>query len=198
MNRKTAIIGTVMSALMFASVAVGSVLALYQSNKTINVHLKAGSLSAKLYLVSIVRDEVDETGHWVADKDVDLSQYVGYDQDKGVDLSVYSDSIFDDILLIPGMKGKANFKLYNTGNIAFNYTVDAVNISGDQVLFDVLEISYPQTSSSLNKGDNASFSVSYLFEDKGVDEEGVGKNNNAMGKNVTFDISVLCTQVTNN
>lgn len=195
MNKLTGIVGAAMSALMFGSVTVGAVLALYTSNKTINVHLQSGNLSAKLYLTSIIRDELDSQGLWVVDKDVDLSSYEGYDAEKGVDLSVYGDAIFSDILLVPGMTGKATFKLYNTGSIAFNYTVSLVNMQGGEQLLDDLEFVYPTTVSSLNKDDNDTFTVSYLFRDDGVDQDGVGNNNDAMNQSVTFDISVLCTQV---
>lgn len=185
-----------MSAVLFASVGIGATLALYTSEKTINVHLYSGSLSASLYMTEMVRDELDNEGHYIVDNPVDLSTYQGYEEGKGVNLSVYTGKIFSDIKLVPGMTGTATFKLYNTGDIAFNASVSMVNLVGDDTAFyDQLVISAPEGSHEVAKDSTYEFTASYEFTDLGVDEEHVGKNNNAMNQNVSFDISVLCTQI---
>jgi len=196
MNRKTAILGACMSAVLFTSVGIGATLALYTSEKKVNVHLYSGSLSASLYMTEMKRDELNDDGHYVVDKLVDLSSYPGYVEGKGVDLSVYSGAIFSNIKLVPGMTGSAKFKLYNTGDIAFNASVSMVKLVGDDTAFyDQLVISVPEGSQEVAKDSTYEFTASYEFTDLGVDEKHVGKNNNAMNQEVSFDISVLCTQI---
>lgn len=196
MNRKTTILGACMSAVLFASVGIGATLALYTSEKKVNVHLYSGSLSASLYMTEMKRDELDDEGHYIVDNPVDLSTYEGYEEGKGVNLSVYSGAIFSDIKLVPGMTGSAKFKLYNTGDIAFNASVSMVNLVGDDTAFyDQLVISAPEGSQEVAKDSTYEFTASYEFTDLGVDEHQVGNNNDAMNQEVSFDISVLCTQI---
>ena len=189
MKKRTTIIGSVLAATMFLSIGIGTTLALYTSEKTVNVHLISGSLDAELYMTAMVRDELDSSGLWVKDKNVTLTGYQGYEAGKGVNLSVYSGEIFSDILVVPGMQGEATFKLYNTGDVAFNYTVSIVNKEADQALDEQIEITYPTTGGQVVKGGNVEFTVSYLFKDL------TDGNNDAMDQSVKFDVSVMCTQV---
>jgi hypothetical protein len=188
MKKRTPIIGSILAATMFVSIGVGTTLALYNSQKTVNVHLISGSLSAELYMKEMVRDELDSDGLWIKDKDIDLSGYEGYDQQKGVDLSVFSGEIFSDILIVPEMQGHATFTIYNTGDVAFNYSVSIIDKTSDEELKEQLEITYPTQAGVVLAGQSAEFDVSYEFLD---DEE----NNDAMDQHVRFDVSVLCTQV---
>lgn len=196
MKKVTVIAGAVMSAIMFASIAVGATLALYTSEKTVNVHLYSGNLSAELYLTKMQRDEIGDDGQWIIDNEVDLSSYgAAYDQEKGVDLSVYEGEIFSDLKLVPGMSGTAYFRLYNTGDINFNYGVSRTNDTGGAELKDDMIITLPTSTTLVAKGAYSDFTVKYEFRDDGVDEHGVGKNNDAMNQTISFDISVLCTQI---
>lgn len=195
MKKRTPIIGSIMAATMFMSIAVGTTLALYTSNKSVNVHLISGSLEAELYLTSMVRDELDEDGLWLVDQEVDLTGKTGYEDGKGVDLSVNTEEVFSDILLVPGMTGTATFRVYNTGDVAFNYTVALVNKEADAELDAELEITSPTAAAQVTVDSYSEFQVSYVFTDLGVDNDGVGLNNDAMDQSVSFDISVLCTQV---
>lgn len=188
MKKRTPIIGSILAATMFLAIGVGTTLALYSSNKTVNVHLVSGSLDAELYMTNMVRDELDSDGLWIVDEEVDLSVKTGYVADKGVDLSVNNEEVFSDIKIVPGMKGSASFKLYNTGDVAFNYTVSIINQEHDDELYAQLEIEYPDETGLLKIGEDVEFSVSYEFLDQ-------DDNNDAMGQSVSFDISVLCTQV---
>ena len=197
MNKFTGIAGAAMSSVMFLSIIAGASLALYTSEKSINIHLRSADLSAELYLTSIVRDEIDDSGAWDVDKTVDLSSYGdAYDSEKGVDLSIYTGAIFSDIKLVPGMSGRANFRLYNSGNINFNYSVTTLKSGGEELLDDLVITAPEETSITLlEKGEYSDFSISYLFRDDGVDENGVGNNNDAKNQTVSLDISVLCTQI---
>ena len=188
MKKSTPIIGSILATTMFVSIGVGTTLALYNTEKKVNVHLVSGSLSAELFMNEIVRDELDNSGQWIKDKTVDLSGYEGYDAEKGVDLSVFSGEIFSDILIVPEMQGHATFTLYNTGDVAFNYSVSIIDKTSDPELLEQLEITYPTQAGTVLAGQSASFEVSYEFLD---DED----NNDAMDQHVKFDVSVLCTQV---
>jgi len=190
MKKRTPIIGSILAATMFLSIGIGTTLALYTSDKTVNVHLVSGSLDAGLYLTNMTRDELKADGTWLVDKKVAIEEWTGYDADKeGVDLEVYSEALFEDVLLVPQMKGSASFKLYNYGDVAFTYTVSVVNESATNELREQLTITKPEKAGTLLVGQSVEFTVSYEFQDL------TAVNNDAMDQTVTFDISVVCTQV---
>lgn len=197
MSKKLGIIGAAVAAVAFGGLAVGTTYAIFTANKSKNVHIQTGSLDAKLYLTSLVRDEVDSQGLWVVDKEVDITDWEGYEEGKGVDLSVYSGYVFDGILLIPGMTGTATFRLYNTGNIAFNYSVDKVidNENSDPELVDDMIITCPTSSGLVLSEGYSDFTFGYEFRDDGLDDNGDGANNDAMGQTMSLDILVRCSQV---
>lgn len=189
MKKRTPIIGSILAATMFLSIGIGTTLALYTSEKSVNVHLVSGSLDAGLYLTNMTRDELTEDGEWIVDKEVAIEEWEGYDADKkGVDLEVYSEALFEDVKLVPQMKGSASFILYNYGDVAFNYTVSVVNESADDELSEQLTITKPEKTGTLLVGKSVEFELSYEFTSS-------EDNNDAMDQTVTFDISVVCTQV---
>lgn len=197
------------SVVLFAGAAIGGTFALFSSEKAVSNHLTVSSgIKAGLYLTSLSQDILDERG-LIESKAVDLKAYKdgdgasAYDADKGgVDLSRYDGDIFQAGYIVPTMRGEATLRLYNLGDIAFDYeittSIKAFDANGntltDAAVLTQVEWSVSPTgksSSPVLKSSSSEIKVSYLF--KNADD-----NNLAAGQTISMDIKVQATQATNN
>ena len=186
------------------TVAISTTVGLFSTSKTIDTHLVIGSgLKAKLYLTELKRDELDDDGKIIS-KNVDLSTYVDDDGNSAyvdslgaVDLSKYSKEILSYDKLVPTMTGKATFRLYNSGEIAFTYKVEniikAFDASGNEdpnaKIKDQITWSLDCTPKELAKDQYADFSISYSFADR-------EDNNDVFSQSVKIDTVVSVIQST--
>ena len=204
MNSKTRwkMIGSLSALVVFASVSIGTTFALFTSSKTVTNHLTiSGGVKASVYLTALSYDSLTDKG-LIQSNTVDLSTYSeGYEESKsGVDLSKYKDAIFPDTPIAPTMTGSATFTLYNTGDMAFNYTItptySATDASGES-LTDLTEIKRQivftiaddNTSTTIEKDGHKSVTISYSF----IDDK---KNNDIASQSISLDLLFDVTQVT--
>lgn len=212
MKRKSLIVGATMSAVLFGSIAVGSTLALYSSRKTVSNHIRTGNMHAMFYLTGLTQDYLTADG-LIQTEDADLTTYEGYDaEEQAVDLSIYTGKLFQGVRVVPTMTGSANFKIVNTGDVAFTYSISIINAIGktydeeageyvDNPNAEILDqISYKLTDATYDDNPvlahgNKTFSLSYEFLNDEDDQTGEMVNNDAMDQILEFDIQVVCTQV---
>lgn len=216
MKRKEKLIGAILASGLFASVAVGSTLALYSTQKTVNNHLVSGGMEAELYLLELKNDVLNNDGTLSLDQPVDLTGYNGYTADTisyvnhdtsaqsshvgGVDLETYADEIFAVERIVPTMKGSGLFLIKNAADtetddsVAFTFGVEITKDSEtsgedliDQVNIQINNASW-DANSILKSGEGLVFSIEWQFKD--LDE-----NNDAMNQTINFDIKLTCTQV---
>lgn len=202
MNSKTRwkMIGSLSALVVFASVSIGTTFALFTSSKTVTNHLTiSGGVKASVYLTALSYDSLTDKG-LIQSNTVDLSTYSeGYEESKsGVDLSKYKDAIFPDTPIAPTMTGSATFTLYNTGDMAFNYTItptykdkdgnslDASSELRRQIVFTIAD---ENTSTTIEKDGHQQVTVSYSF----IDDK---KNNDLISQSITLDLLFNVTQVT--
>ena len=214
MKRKEKLIGAILASGLFASVAVGSTLALYSTEKTVNNHLSSGGMDAELYLLELKNDVLSNDGTITKDVAIDLSEYDGYTADTisyvnhdtsaqsshegGVDLATYSDEVFAVDNIVPTMKGSGLFLIKNTAStetadsVAFTFGVEITDPTGGEDLIEQVDIDIKHanwaTNPTLKSGEGITFSIEWEF----VDSE---DNNDAMDQTIEFDIKVTCTQV---
>lgn len=202
MNSKTRwkMIGSLSALVVFASVSIGTTFALFTSSKTVSNHLTiSGGVKASVYLTALSYDEINTSTGLIETTTPTLSTYEGYDSTKsGVDLSKYTSAIFPSNPIAPTMTGSATFTLYNTGDLAFNYTItttykdkDGNNLDASSELRRQIVFSVPDSnvSTTINKGDSKSVIVSYSF----IDDE---KNNDIASQSISLDLLFSVTQVT--
>ena len=213
MKRLTKILVSVFSAGLFASLVVGSTLALYASEKTVNNHLVSGDMQAMLYLKELKNDVLENNGHITEDVAVDLSGYAGYEENlsyvdadeqtvafNGVNLSTYDDEVFQVEKIVPTMRGSAEFIIMNNGSdsasdsVAFEFQIELKNKEGDAELVDQVEVTLENAEWSGNDNyvesqHGHSFTVKWEFLDQ-------DDNNDAMNQGLSFDIQVTCVQET--
>lgn len=203
---RSRLIASMSAALLLVGAAVGTTYALFSSQKKVNAHLTIGQgVKAGLYLTSLTRDEIDQSTGRPFEKNVELSSYASdgknvYDKDVGgVDLSLYKESVFPQVKIVPTRGGKAEFTLINQGDIAFTYelsrTKKAYDSDGKELAQKAAILSQihftldDEDNSVVEKGGKKKFSLSFKFID---DEE----NNLVQGQSLDADISVHVVQVT--
>lgn len=186
-----------------AGVGIGTTVALFTSEKTIDSHLVIGSgLKASMYLTKVETDVLDaDTGLIEEDKEADLSGYTGYDAVKqGVDLSKFDGEIFGTSKWVPTMRGEASFSLVNDGDVAFKVTyarsLKSFDADGSEITdstsnriqeqFSFIESS---TEDVVTKGGKLDFTISFEFLDK-------ENNNDVQGQSMSIDMKFVLTQVT--
>jgi len=187
-----------MTTLMTCGVlAVGATYSLFTSEKDINTHLViSGNLKAELYLKELKQDVLDENG-LIKNQTVDLAtlkdkngDYLVPVADKGVSLINYTGKIFDSVKLVPTMEGQATFLLENTGDVAFDYTIETTKVAYkadgtvdstaaimSQIEWNVVEPDNKQVT----KGGSSLITVSYKFKDS-------EDNNDAQEQSMDLDI----------
>ena len=201
MNSKTRwkMIGSLSALVVFASVSIGTTFALFTSSKTVTNHLTiSGGVKASVYLTALSYDSLTDKG-LIQSTNAELSTYEGYDSSKsGVDLSKYTKAIFPDTPIAPTMTGSATFTLYNTGDMAFNYTItptykdkdgnslDASSELRRQIVFTIAD---ENTSTTIEKDGHQQVTVSYSF----IDDK---KNNDLISQSIILDLLFNVTQVT--
>lgn len=190
--------------MIFGSLVAGSTYALYESERTVNQHLITGDFKAGLYLESLQKDYLDANG-LIATETVDLTQYSEYETDKGVNLVDYKGDVFTFDGVIPTMTSTATFAIYNTGNVAFQYSAEIVGHKG--YVYDSETSKYVESSGAailsqietkivtsegqdnvVNPNEKVTFEVTCEFKD-------LPNNNEAMNQQFAFDILVKCIQV---
>lgn len=181
----------------FGGLAIGMTYSLFTSEKKINTHVVvSGNLQAKLYLKELKQDVLNSDGV-ITTQTVDLSTLKDTDGNnlvpetgKGVDLEKYSGKIFDNVKLVPTMEGSATFYLYNSGDVAFDYTIETSKVaykadgtSDDKaaVLSQIEWTVNEPESNQVNKGVGAEITVSYKFNNS-------ENNNAAQQQSMDFDI----------
>ncbi len=187
------------------AIVVGTTYSLFTNEKDVKTHLViSGNLQAELYLKELKQDVLDEHG-LIKSQTVDLStlkdsngKNLVVDEEKGVSLLNYTDKIFDDVKLVPGMEGKATFLLYNTGEVAFDYMIDKTIVAYDKsgkidenaAIKDQIEWSIvaPEEKRVL-KSQYDEISVSYKF----IDDD---KNNDAQEQSMDLDLTFKLSSVT--
>lgn len=176
---------------------VGTTYSLFTSEKDVNTHLViSGNLQAELYLKELKQDVLDENG-LIKSQIVDLSTLkdgsgnnLVPDKDKGVSLLNYTGKVFDNVKLVPTMEGKATFLLYNTGEVAFDYTIEKTVVAYDKLgkedknaaIKDQIEwkVEAPADNRVL-KSQYSEISVSYKLLDK-------ENNNDAQEQSMDLDL----------
>ncbi len=181
----------------FGGLAIGMTYSLFTSEKKINTHLVvSGNLQAKLYLKELKQDILDENG-LITSNTVDLSTLKDKTGDnlvpetgKGVDLENYDGKIFDNVKLVPTMEGSATFLLYNSGDVAFDYTIETTKTAylkdgtkdDKAAILSQIEWTVAEPDSKqVNKGVGAEITVSYKFNNS-------ENNNSAQEQSIDFDI----------
>lgn len=214
MKRKEKLIGAILASGLFASVAVGSTLALYSTEKTVNNHLVSGGMEAELYLLELKNDVLNNDGTLSLDQPVDLTGYNGYTNATinyvnhdtsaqgshagGVDLETYTGEVFAVERIVPTMKGSGLFLIKNAADtetndsVAFTFDVEITDPTGGEDLIDQVDIQIKGASWNANtvlkSGEGLPFSIEWEFKD-------LNDNNDAMNQTINFDIKLTCTQV---
>jgi len=200
MLRKTKIIVSAAVLVSAIGVAVGTTYALFTSTKTVNNHIKAGSLKVGFYMTSFVYDQLDSDG-LIESHTEDLTSWTGYNTSvQGVDLKVFTGNVINVDKFCPDMSGYAIFKVVNEGDIAFNYTFEVTNKKatwkdGTDKTSDMDSVFTIDTTGVstdvVKKGASVDTNkVSFEFDELA--------SNDWMESTFTFDIVLSATQVTKN
>lgn len=181
----------------FGGLAIGMTYSLFTSEKKINTHLVVSdNLKAKLYLKELKQDILDDNGV-IKSSTIDLSTLKDNtgaslvpETDKGVNLENYEGKIFENVKLVPTMEGSATFLLYNSGDIAFNYTIETTRTAytadgtkdDNAAILSQIEwkVTEPENK-QVNKGVGSEITVSYKFNNS-------ESNNLAQEQSIDFDI----------
>lgn len=165
---------------VFGGLAVGTTYSLFTSQKKVNTLLTiAGSdtIKATLYLKELKQDVLNDDGMIETQsmlstiKDESGNVIAPDETTHLVDLTNYKGQIFSTVKLVPTMTGTATFVLKNTGDVAFDYTVNvtktALDKKGDtddelarQIVFKSPD---GQPTESVKKGGEKEITISYEF-----------------------------------
>ncbi len=191
---------------VFGGLAVGTTYSLFTTSKSINTHLTiagSDSIKATLYLKELKQDVLDTDG-MIKEQDMlstikdESGNVIAPDETTHlVDLTNYKGQIFSTVKLVPTMKGTATFVLKNTGDVAFNYTVNVTKTALDkndvndtelenQLIFTTPEA---QPTDSVKKGGEQEITISYEFKND-------TKNNLVMGSTFSADLTFKLSSVT--
>ncbi len=185
---------------------MGTTYSLFTTSKSINTHLTiAGndSIKATLYLKELKQDVLDTDG-MIKEQDMlstikdESGNVIAPDETTHlVDLTNYKGQIFSTVKLVPTMMGKATFVLKNTGDVAFNYTVNVTKTAlnkddvNDTELENQLTFTTPeaQPTDPVKKGGEKEITISYKFKDD-------SKNNIVMDSTFSADLTFKLSSVT--
>lgn len=186
-------------------IAIGTAYALFTSERGVSTHLViSGNLKAELYLKELKQDVLDERG-LITSRTVDLSTLKDRKGEslvpvagKGVSLTDYGGKVFDGVRLVPTMEGSATFLLENTGDVAFDFTIETTKAAYDSegradgkaaVLSQIEWAVEEPESKQVLKGSSKEITVSYAFKDL----EG---NNLAQEQTMDLDVVFKLASVT--
>ncbi len=186
-------------------IAIGTAYALFTSERGVSTHLViSGNLKAELYLKELKQDVLDERG-LITSQTVDLSTLKDRKGEslvpvagKGVSLTDYGGKVFDGVRLVPTMEGSATFLLENTGDVAFDFTIETTKTAYDSegkadgkaaVLSQIEWAVEEPESKQVLKGSSKEIKVSYAFKDL----EG---NNLAQEQTMDLDVVFKLASVT--
>lgn len=186
-------------------IAIGTAYALFTSERGVSTHLViSGNLKAELYLKELKQDVLDEDG-LIRSQTVDLSTLKGKNGEslapvagKGVSLTDYDGKVFDGVKLVPTMEGSATFLLENTGDVAFDFTIETTKTAYDSegkadskaAILSQIEwaVEEPESKQVL-KGSSKEIKVSYTFKD-------LESNNLAQEQTMDLDVVFKLASVT--
>jgi hypothetical protein len=103
---------------------VTSAFALFTDSISVQYHLQAGSLSAKLERISYQLTCVDKDGYLVENEEVEDD----VELTNATTANVFG--MTEDTLFVPGSQASAILKVSNTGNVAFGYYVAIERVNG--------------------------------------------------------------------
>lgn len=186
-------------------VALGTAYALFTSERGVSTHLViSGNLKAELYLKELKQDVLDGDG-LIRGQTVDLSTLRDREGEslvpvagKGVSLTNYGGKIFDGVKLVPTMEGSATFLLENTGDVAFDFTIDTTKTAYDPegkadgkaaILSQIDWAVQGPESKQVTKGSSKEIKVSYRFKD-------LESNNDAQEQTMDLDVVFKLKSVT--
>ncbi len=209
-NKKTALIGASASALLGMAALVGGTYALFSDSATVSNHLRAGSLRISLVRTSLKKASLDSSGYIVEtidDVEKDFTEETN-DNIFGIGESEYvvpCSSYTANMRLINGKKENG---VYKRSSVAFGYDVKIVlGDSSDETLSSQLRITVGQGSTEKSDklsefGSDAILSGVMETTDESSDfwvkVEFVDQddNNDAQSKEISFDLVVEATQLT--
>ena len=214
-NRKRTLLVSGAVILLCMSIIVGTTWALFTDTQKVTNHLKAGDLTATLTRIALTKKTLDDDGYLVETE-------VQKTTDAAVDFTnPTTKNVFDigtDEKIVPGSKFVATMQIENNSDVAFGYWIEVVctDKTNGEVLAKQLKISVDANEKYfadgdlrvgskdafvgvIEKGDNATFTVTVEFEDKGFEfnettRELSSVNNDAAGQNLTFDLVVYAIQ----
>lgn len=186
-----------------AALIVAGTYALFSDSISIDNHLQAGTLKAKLERTSLNMVTLDpETGYLVEHSDDEIKDFT--------ESSMLSENIFgleEDSLIVPAAFYEVTMKLSNDGSVAFDYTVNIVLTSESNALAEQLKVTVNDdaenakylsdgetilASGTLDKTEGSSF-ITFTIRIEFMNQN---NNNDAQDLKVDFDLMVKAIQRT--
>lgn len=186
-----------------AALVVAGTYALFSDSISIDNHLQAGTLKAKLERTSLNMVTLDpETGYLVEHSDDEIKDFT--------ESSMLSENIFgleEDSLIFPAAFYEVTMKLSNDGSVAFDYTVNIVLTSESNALAEQLKVTVDDdaenakylsdgetilASGTLDKTEGRSF-ITFTIRIEFMNQN---NNNDAQDLKVDFDLMVKVIQRT--
>lgn len=186
-----------------AALVVAGTYALFSDSISIDNHLQAGTLKAKLERTSLNMVTLDpETGYLVEHSDDEIKDFT--------ESSMLSENIFgleEDSLIVPAAFYEVTMKLSNDGSVAFDYTVNIVLTSESNALAEQLKVTVDGdaenakylsdgetilASGTLDKTEGSSF-ITFTIRIEFMNQN---NNNDAQDLKVDFDLMVKAIQRT--
>lgn len=182
---------------------VAGTYALFSDSISIDNHLQAGTLKAKLERTSLNMVTLDpETGYLVEHSDDEIKDFT--------ESSMLSENIFgleEDSLIVPTTFYEVTMKLSNDGSVAFDYTVNIVLTSESNALAEQLKVTVDGdaenakylsdgetilASGTLDKTEGSGF-ITFTIRIEFMNQN---NNNDAQDLKVDFDLMVKAIQRT--
>ena len=198
--------------LLCMSIITGISYALFTDSVSVENHLQAGNLDAKLSRTRLDYSVINDEGFLEEKYDINPIDFTG----------ATSENIFGitdaEMLMVPGSYFKAQMEISNNGNVAFNYSVGIALVEGNEDFAKQLIVTFTDsdgntetkslyeltsgatfmTGQMIRGSEGKTFTVEVSFlEDRDTENDlQIGDNNNAMAKSVVFDLVVYATQAT--
>lgn len=186
-----------------AALVVAGTYSLFSDSISIDNHLQAGTLKAKLERTGLKMVTLDpETGYLVEHSDDEIKDFT--------ESSMLSENIFgleEDSLIVPAAFYEVTMKLSNDGSVAFDYTVNIVLTSESNALAEQLKVTVDGdaenakylsdgetilASGTLDKTEGSSF-ITVTIRIEFMNQK---NNNDAQDLKVDFDLMVKAIQRT--
>lgn len=202
-NKSKVVLISTLSILLFTGVIIGSTFALFTDSKEVESHIEAGTLK-----IGLSRTKLEGT------KVADDGTISTFNDSTKIDLVEDQGSIFNLQKIAPTIYQEATLEIENKGSIAFNYTVDIVDISQDA---DINLLKQIEVSIMNSTKDEVMKKSLYDFKDDEItspiadvlaSEKDIfyvkasyldtPDNDLTQGKELSFDIKVYAEQLTLN